>query len=80
MPTIPVASGAAKLTAYRAWPSSSRLMVGITVVTADDSNAARKMSEKVPSEVSTKSRLRRVRRSTASRGCVTRSPYEFKAT
>ncbi len=46
VPTTPLARGAAKATAYSAKPSRSRLIVGMTVVTAMASKALKEISEK----------------------------------
>ena len=48
MPITPLASGAAKLRAYRSAPSRSRATVGITVVTAIASNATKPISAHMP--------------------------------
>ncbi len=53
MPTTPLASGAAKASAYSPTPSSSRATVGMIVVTAVASKATKAQSANMPIVVAT---------------------------
>ena len=73
MPTTPVASGPANANAYREAPSSASETVGITVVTASDSNATMKISATMLQVVVRSSRQSLIGRARRARGTPSRS-------
>ena len=73
MPTTPVASGPANANAYREAPSSASETVGMTVVTASDSNATMKISATMLQVVVRSSRQSLIGRARRARGTPWRS-------